>query len=138
MKKGIIVRSMVSYHLPAYIRVSVGTPEQNARFLAELPGGLEGLVSFTPPAAGVGEIPAAAAVPAAKARPMFSLSAQAGPEKSTPISPADPRPDPAPERVPVPDPTPNPERDPGETDSEPEPESEPVPEPFTATASSFT
>jgi histidinol-phosphate aminotransferase len=37
MKKGIIVRSMVSYHLPEYIRVSVGTPEQNARFLAELP-----------------------------------------------------------------------------------------------------
>jgi histidinol-phosphate aminotransferase len=49
MKKGIIVRSMVSYHLPAYIRVSVGTPEQNARFFAELPGALEGLVSFTRP-----------------------------------------------------------------------------------------
>ncbi|HEX4139849.1 MAG TPA: histidinol-phosphate transaminase, partial [Candidatus Methylacidiphilales bacterium] len=26
MKKGVIVRSMVSYHLPAYIRVSIGTP----------------------------------------------------------------------------------------------------------------
>src|SRR6202789_2280876 len=52
MKKGIIVRSMVSYHLPAYIRVSVGTPEQNARFLAELPAALEGLVSFTPLAPG--------------------------------------------------------------------------------------
>ena len=49
MKKGIIVRSMVSYHLPEYIRVSVGTPEQNARFLEELPGALEGLVSFTRP-----------------------------------------------------------------------------------------
>jgi histidinol-phosphate aminotransferase len=48
MKKGIIVRSMVSYHLPAYIRVSVGTPEQNARFLAELPAALEGLVAFQP------------------------------------------------------------------------------------------
>jgi histidinol-phosphate aminotransferase len=48
MKKGIIVRSMVSYHLPAYIRVSVGTPEQNARFLAELPAALDGLVSFQP------------------------------------------------------------------------------------------
>ena len=46
MKKGIIVRSMVSYRLPAYIRVSVGTPAQNARFIAELPGALEGLVSF--------------------------------------------------------------------------------------------
>jgi histidinol-phosphate aminotransferase len=41
---------MVSYHLPEYIRVSVGTPEQNARFLAELPAALEGLVSL--PAAG--------------------------------------------------------------------------------------
>jgi len=42
MKKGIIVRSMVSYHLPEYIRVSIGTPEQNARFLAELPNALVG------------------------------------------------------------------------------------------------
>jgi histidinol-phosphate aminotransferase len=50
LKKGVIVRSMVSYRLPAYIRVSVGTPEQNARFLAELPGALEGLVAFTRPA----------------------------------------------------------------------------------------
>jgi len=48
MKKGIIVRSMVSYHLPAYIRVSIGTSEQNARFLAELPAALEGLVEFKP------------------------------------------------------------------------------------------
>ena len=48
MKKGIIVRSMVSYHLPEYIRVSIGTPEQNARFLAELPAALEGLVTFKP------------------------------------------------------------------------------------------
>ncbi len=46
MKKGVIVRSMVSYHLPAYIRVSVGTPEQNAKFFAELPAALEGLVTF--------------------------------------------------------------------------------------------
>jgi histidinol-phosphate aminotransferase len=49
MKKGIIVRSMVSYRLPEYIRVSVGTPEQNARFIAELPAALEGLVAFTRP-----------------------------------------------------------------------------------------
>ena len=48
MKKGIIVRSMVSYHLPAYIRVSVGTSEQNERFLSELPSALEGLVEFKP------------------------------------------------------------------------------------------
>ena len=58
MKKGIIVRSMVSYHLPAYIRVSIGTPEQNARFLAELPGALEGLVKFKPLVA-VSEVAAA-------------------------------------------------------------------------------
>ncbi|MCE0483817.1 MAG: histidinol-phosphate transaminase [Methylacidiphilales bacterium] len=44
MKKGVIIRSMVSYNLPGYIRVSIGTPEQNARFLAELPAALEGLV----------------------------------------------------------------------------------------------
>ena len=49
MKKGIIVRSMVSYHLPEYIRVSIGTPEQNARFLAELSGALEGLVKINAP-----------------------------------------------------------------------------------------
>ncbi len=60
MKKGIIVRSMVSYHLPEYIRVSIGTPEQNARFLAELPSALEGLVPFTPLAPASEE---AAAVP---------------------------------------------------------------------------
>jgi len=36
--KGIIVRSMVSYRLPAWIRVSIGTPDQLDRFLAELPG----------------------------------------------------------------------------------------------------
>ncbi len=36
MKRGIIVRDMTSYGLPEWIRVSIGTPEQNARFLAEL------------------------------------------------------------------------------------------------------
>jgi hypothetical protein len=58
MKKGIIVRSMVSYRLPEYIRVSVGTPEQNARFLAELPGALEGLVAFTKPESNAFPLPA--------------------------------------------------------------------------------
>jgi hypothetical protein len=58
MKKGIIVRSMVSYRLPEYIRVSVGTPEQNARFLAELPGALEGLVAFTNPESRAFPLPA--------------------------------------------------------------------------------
>lgn len=36
LRKGIIVRSMRSYGLPAWIRVSVGTMEQNRRFLEEL------------------------------------------------------------------------------------------------------
>ncbi|MCX6978236.1 MAG: histidinol-phosphate transaminase, partial [Verrucomicrobia bacterium] len=36
LSKGIIVREMTSYALPEWIRVSVGTMSQNARFLAEL------------------------------------------------------------------------------------------------------
>jgi histidinol-phosphate aminotransferase len=36
MKRGIIVRDMNSYGLPEWIRVSIGTMEQNERFLAEL------------------------------------------------------------------------------------------------------
>ncbi len=40
LAKGLIVRSMVSYRLPGWIRVSIGTPEQNARLLAELPEAL--------------------------------------------------------------------------------------------------
>ena len=36
MKRGVIVRDMNSYGLPEWIRVSVGTREQNARLLEEL------------------------------------------------------------------------------------------------------
>ena len=36
MKRGIIIRDMNAYGLPEWIRVSVGTMEQNGRFLAEL------------------------------------------------------------------------------------------------------
>jgi histidinol-phosphate aminotransferase len=36
MKRGVIVRDMNSYGLPEWIRVSIGTREQNARFLEEL------------------------------------------------------------------------------------------------------
>ena len=36
MQTGIIVRDMTSYALPEWIRVSVGTMEQNQRFIAEL------------------------------------------------------------------------------------------------------
>jgi histidinol-phosphate aminotransferase len=117
MKKGIIVRSMVSYHLPQYIRVSVGTPEQNARFFAELPAALEGLVAFTPLSESV----------AASGTESQQITAQ----DPHPIAPPDPAPDPAPERVPVPDPTPNPEREPATPDPEPEPAPEPLPDPIT-------
>ena len=36
LKKGIIIRAMGSYKLPAWVRVSVGTPEENRRFVAAL------------------------------------------------------------------------------------------------------
>ena len=36
LRKGIIVRAMRSYKLPEWIRVSIGTPEQNHRFIHEL------------------------------------------------------------------------------------------------------
>lgn len=41
--RGVIVRPVKVYGLPEWIRVTVGTPEQNARFLAELKGVLMGL-----------------------------------------------------------------------------------------------
>jgi histidinol-phosphate aminotransferase len=36
LKRGMIVRAMDEYKLPEWIRVTVGTPEQNRRFLADL------------------------------------------------------------------------------------------------------
>ncbi len=36
MKKGVIIRDMAAYGLPEWIRVSIGTMDQNRRFLAEL------------------------------------------------------------------------------------------------------
>jgi len=36
LKQGVIVRPMKSYRLPEWVRVTVGTPEQNQRFLAAL------------------------------------------------------------------------------------------------------
>ncbi|MGJ8697029.1 MAG: histidinol-phosphate transaminase [Verrucomicrobiaceae bacterium] len=36
LKKGVIVRAMRGYKLPEWVRISVGTPEQNARCLEEL------------------------------------------------------------------------------------------------------
>jgi histidinol-phosphate aminotransferase len=40
--RGVIVRPVKVYGLPEWIRVTVGTPEQNARLLAELKGALAG------------------------------------------------------------------------------------------------
>ncbi|HEX4585405.1 MAG TPA: histidinol-phosphate transaminase [Burkholderiaceae bacterium] len=37
---GVIVRPVASYGLPEWLRVTVGLPEENARFLRELPGAL--------------------------------------------------------------------------------------------------
>ncbi len=36
LKKGIIIRSMKSYGLEDYIRVNIGLPEENRRFLRAL------------------------------------------------------------------------------------------------------
>ena len=36
LKEGIIVRSMISYGYPEYIRINVGTHEENIRFLDAL------------------------------------------------------------------------------------------------------
>ena len=36
LRRGLIVRAMRSYKLPEWIRVSVGTMDQNRRFIAEL------------------------------------------------------------------------------------------------------
>lgn len=54
MRKGIIVRDMTSYGLPEWIRVSVGTMEQNRRFVCELKqivGGAGGKLPLEPAAA---------------------------------------------------------------------------------------
>ena len=130
MKKGIIVRSMVSYHLPAYIRVSIGTPEQNQRFLTELPQALHGLVEFKEykllpdhPKALFAPIPPEslmekAPLPLDTDNVLRRAATVAGSDPhppAHPISPPDPGPDVAPERVPESDPTPNPEREPEET-----------------------
>ena len=71
MAKGIIVRSMVSYQLPEWIRVSIGTEEQNARFLAELPGVLPAGVAKPPlESAPLAEAEAPAQVPTQAETPM--------------------------------------------------------------------
>lgn len=41
LKRGVIVRPVGNYGLPDWLRVSVGLPEENARFLAALPGAID-------------------------------------------------------------------------------------------------
>jgi len=36
LKRGIIVRPCISYDLPEFLRISVGTQEQNGRFITAL------------------------------------------------------------------------------------------------------
>ena len=36
LQRGVIIRAMAAYALPEWIRVTVGTQEQNERFIAEL------------------------------------------------------------------------------------------------------
>jgi histidinol-phosphate aminotransferase len=41
LKRGVIVRPVGNYSLPEWLRVSVGLPEENARFLAALPAAID-------------------------------------------------------------------------------------------------
>ena len=41
LRRGVIVRPVANYGLPEWLRISVGLPEENARFLAALPEALE-------------------------------------------------------------------------------------------------
>jgi histidinol-phosphate aminotransferase len=52
MKRGIIIRDMNAYGLPEWIRVSIGTMEQNRRFMEELRGLIGGKHSDSAMAAG--------------------------------------------------------------------------------------
>ena len=36
LRKGVIVRPMIEYNYPTYIRVTIGTPEENERFIRAL------------------------------------------------------------------------------------------------------
>ena len=36
LKRGVIVRPIVGYELPRHVRVTIGLPDQNVRFLASL------------------------------------------------------------------------------------------------------
>ena len=51
LARGVIVRPVGSYGLPEWLRVSVGLPHENARFLQALPAALAAARSPAPPAA---------------------------------------------------------------------------------------
>ncbi len=36
LKRGVIVRPIANYGMPEYLRVTIGKPQENARFLAAL------------------------------------------------------------------------------------------------------
>jgi histidinol-phosphate aminotransferase len=40
LRAGLIVRPLIGYRLPEYLRISIGTPEQNDRLLRELPAAI--------------------------------------------------------------------------------------------------
>jgi histidinol-phosphate aminotransferase len=40
LRAGLIVRPLIGYSLPEYLRISIGTPEQNDRLLRELPAAI--------------------------------------------------------------------------------------------------
>ncbi len=40
LERGVIVRPVANYGLPDWLRVTIGLPEENARFLRELPAAL--------------------------------------------------------------------------------------------------
>ena len=42
LKRGVIVRPVAGYGLPEHLRVTVGTADENARFLAALAASLKG------------------------------------------------------------------------------------------------
>ncbi|MFN3652877.1 MAG: histidinol-phosphate transaminase [Armatimonadota bacterium] len=50
LRRGVIIRTMDLYGMPQHLRVSVGLPQENARFIAEL----EAVLAASPAPAGVG------------------------------------------------------------------------------------
>ena len=46
LQRGIIIRAMRSYMLPEWIRISVGTPEQNRRLISELKKVLQSTTNY--------------------------------------------------------------------------------------------